>query len=1072
MREECIEITNELLKRFNAVLVSFPAMIDKDTLMKNLLGQLMLPNAGLRKRACSCLGSLAVILAPKQLTYLIGQFLQNINPEDKVKSWPFIEPLGAVATTVGYKLAPNLNAIMKAFERFCVVAPHEDKILATDHMIKEICLTVYDFSIRKCPKEVSAHLDHIVSTVLGLMSYDPNYNADAAAAPAAGQDEGLDAWGDDVVEAPQSGDDTSWKVRKAATKVLATIVKYRADKIKPLYTDVLSNLLSRLIEKEESIKCEILSILTDLIKGMVVGDSSASDVDDFEAPLLLTRKSSAEVLLKGIPNAVILVTAHCNDKSVQVRESIALLLYNMAVAVPDYMNGTLLPVVLPKLLANYKESSSTVKVIVLQTLRRLIRTSLSADAYGEFVGQIVAVLTMATKEDYYKLIAEGIKTSSALVRLLAKESGPLPPEAQAAIKSIYDICNVKFQLADIDQDIKQSVILAMATLVATGHNMMNEKQIDDVLVTMQERLKNDGLRHAVMKGFHIIVVAHTKLPIEKRLETLLPDFLQMTHKTSRPVSLAALETLVGVCEKYPSASTNSANLILQHIADALKEIDLRMVQLGLKIARLAVPHATPDALRNLLEAVYTMCKNTLINTVLEETKTLVCALMQKGQDPAALCETLSTNCVDKTLRATAAIVAGVVMLNDKDLPQLIELYTKVLGEAKENELKRKLAALILGSIGQHKDLSKNAGLNSLLQSLLKNSDEEMKVNAAICLGNVALGNKAHYLPEIMGQLKAQNESSYLMLVALREIVILNPAGLVERIGELLPILRAQADTKDDGGRTIVAEILGKLLEAQERAMADEVEKALGDSKENVRAAFALSFKYWYHKGKKDVTQFGLSVLKLMPLFKDPSIIVQKALLDSLTQVAHINAFQLRTQSPIIFAGSIPMTVLRPELVHTVDLGPLQHKIDAGEPVRKGAYLLLENMLAELYDKMDLPILADRLVDGLADESDEVQNSCQQILIKLCDLSPGAILGPLEKLVDQIVKAIKRMQEKIKKQQDVDRATDSIRCFLRVLLAMNRLPEIDLNQKYQDSLKELLKEKTVAGLYEEMAKITK
>ncbi len=37
VREQCMEILNELLKRFNAVLISNPAVLDKDTLMRNLL---------------------------------------------------------------------------------------------------------------------------------------------------------------------------------------------------------------------------------------------------------------------------------------------------------------------------------------------------------------------------------------------------------------------------------------------------------------------------------------------------------------------------------------------------------------------------------------------------------------------------------------------------------------------------------------------------------------------------------------------------------------------------------------------------------------------------------------------------------------------------------------------------------------------------------------------------------------------------------------------------------------------------------------------------------------------------
>ena len=221
-----------------------------------------------------------------------------------------------------------------------------------------------------------------------------------------------------------------------------------------------------------------------------------------------------------------------------------------------------------------------------------------------------------------------------------------------------------------------------------------------------------------------------------------------------------------------------------------------------------------------------------------------------------------------------------------------------------------------------------------------------------------------------------------------------------------------------------------------------------------------------------MTQFNSLLLKLLELLKDKSIKVQKALLDSLTYIAHLNSMNLRSQTAVIVSGVINFTHLRKDLIKTVDLGPLQHKIDEGEPLRKGAYVLIENMLSELSDKMDLPIIVERLVDGLGDDSDEVQAACQQILIKTCDLSAGSVLGPLDKLIDQIVKTVKKQLEKVKKQQDIDRATDSIRSFIRVILSMNKLPEIDLNRKFQDNLTDLLKDKIFSGLYEEMNKLIK
>ncbi len=1070
VKEQCIELTNDLLKRFNVVLVHNPGLMNRDLLMNNLITELHSSNASLRKRACSCFGSLAVTLTPKQLSGLIALLLKNINPKNKTASYPFIETLGAVAATVGYKLAPNLSAIMDALKPFCEIKdPADPTPTEIDHGIKEICLTVYDFSVRKCPKEASDYLDQMLETSLELLGYDPNYNPDVVMAENAGED--LGAWGEPAEEMHVTEDDSSWKVRKAAAKLLETMVRYRNDTVKPMYERVIGMLISRLGEREETIKCEILNIFTDMIKGIVVGDTKA--VEEVDMSMLLTRKSSAEFLLKDLPGAILKIQEHFGDKSLAVRESIVVLLYNMAIAVPDFMNGVLLGSVLPKMLSVFKESSSTVKILLLQTLRRLIRTSLSEDTYLAYVKQIIEVLQVATKEDYYKLPAEAMRTSGSLVRLLRRQQEAPNPEGTAAIKDIYAMCEGIFKLADVDPEIKQGVIYAMGSIVAFASDILTDKQVDDILLTLQDRLKNEALRFHIMKAYHTILTSPKKLPIEKRLETLLPDFLQMAHKVARPVKLAALDTLLECCEKYPSICKKSASVIVQNITQLLKEGDLHILQRSLRIMGHLAEHASDDALNYLLESMLVLCQSTLVSSVLDEAIMIMQAIASRGKgpmSPEAISEALSKDCAEKNIRPVAAIIARVVMLKEAEIPKMIDVYTKVL-KSKENPLKRKLAYMIIGNIGLKKDLSKFAELNSLIDTQLKTAEEEMKINVAICLGNIALGNKAHYIPQIMDKLKSPSQLGYLMLVALREIVALDHEGVLKSVAELLPVLKTQADTEDEGYRSIIAEIIGKLLYADPYTVAPELEANITDKNGNVRATYALAYKYWYGRGKHDLAMFHASLPKLLELFKDMNVKVQKALLDSLTHVAHLNAMHLRTHSIQIFAGTIPLTIYKPELVKTVDLGPLQHKIDEGEPVRKGAYVLLDNMLGELYDKMDLPVLADRLVYGLADESDEVQSSCQQILIKLCEISPGTILGPMEKLLEQIAKAVKRLQEKINKKQDVDRSSDNLRGFLRVLLAMNKLPEIDLNEKFQEYKKNLLSDKTVLAIYEELNKIS-
>jgi len=1069
--EQCIDLTNDLLKRFNMVVVQNPKLINREALMKNLISQLNSANLSLKKKASSCLGSLAVIMTPKQLSDVISLLLKKINPKNITVSQPFIETLGAVTETVGYKLAPNLSSIMEALRPFCAILKEPSHV---DHDIKEVCLAVYECSVRKCPKEVSGYLDEILQIALKLLGYDPNYNPDAMVQEDLGDD--MNAWGEAEDVQQVAEDDYSWKVRRGAAKLLMTMIKYRNDKVTVVYNKIIELIISRLHERDETVKCDVLTIFTAMIKGMVMSQDQAAEGDgkggeDMDMPTLMVRKSSAESVLKDLPDAIVKILEHINDKSQMVREAIVNLVYTMTIADPDSMNGSLLGAVLPKLLSIYKESTSTIKILLLKTIRRLIRTSLTEEPYFPYLNQLLEIFKAATTDEYYKVPAEALKTAGSLVRLLRRQADSTNPAATKSINEIYTMCAKTFKIGDVDSEIKQGVIYAMGSIVAYASDILNNKDIDGILSTLQERLKNDALTLHVMKAFHSILSSQKKLPIEKQLASLLDDFLLMTHKIMRSVKLAGLNTLDAMCQKYQEFSKKSANVIVKDISRALKDTDYQAIQLALKILSNLSPHASDDVLEELLKAILELCKSVVIDAVVDDAIPIIqsIASRRKGKmSPEAISQVLSNECTEKNIRSMASIIARVVSLKDEEIPKMLELYTKTIS-SDTNLLKQKLAYMIIGNIGVKKDLKKFTALNELIDKQLLSTNEEMKINVAICLGNIAIGNKDYYLPKIMDKLKGEKKLGFLMLVALREVAALDNEGIAKCAKDLLPILKVQANSDDDGNRAMIAEIVGKLLTIDSEPIVKEAVDTLKDKTTNIRATYALSFKFWYGKGKHDLTYFRKAFPSLLELFKDDNVKVQHALLDTLTHIAHINPITLRAHAVTIFAETIPLTVFKPNLVKVVDLGPLQHRKDEGEPVRKDSYVLLYNMLEELSDKMELPQLADRLIYGLGDESDEVQATSQQIFVKLCRLSPGTILGLLTKFLQVIEAAVSKLVAKLNKKQDVERATDNLRGFLKAFAAIGRVPDIDLNENFQESKKKLIADPTVKTIFEELNK---
>lgn len=109
----------------------------------------------------------------------------------------------------------------------------------------------------------------------------------------------------------------------------------------------------------------------------------------------------------------------------------------------------------------------------------------------------------------------------------------------------------------------------------------------------------------------------------------------------------------------------------------------------------------------------------------------------------------------------------------------------------------------------------------------------------------------------------------------------------------------------------------------------------------------------------------------------------------------------------------------------VDLGPFKHKVDDGLPVRKSALICFETVLDVAGELLDCQAVLQRLLyasttlsaEGkeknfvlLVNDKDEVKFNGYQVLAKLCQRAPGAVLGSLERVVEVLSHLFKKAHD--------------------------------------------------------------
>lgn len=171
-----------------------------------------------------------------------------------------------MSKAVGSKLAPLLPDIIPLLSSI-MMQLDEEKSVDLDNELSEACLTTVHAIIRRCPREVSSYIPELFRNAIELVEYDPNYtyNDDEDMQ----EDEAMEDWGsdfdDDEQEAMHDDDDTSWKVRRSAIKIIDATIKTRPEFVKTIVSNYSVRLVNRFKERIDDVKCDLIDTFRDLL---------------------------------------------------------------------------------------------------------------------------------------------------------------------------------------------------------------------------------------------------------------------------------------------------------------------------------------------------------------------------------------------------------------------------------------------------------------------------------------------------------------------------------------------------------------------------------------------------------------------------------------------------------------------------------------------------------------------------------------------------------------------------------------------------------------------------------------
>ena len=193
-----------------------------------------------RKRASTCLGALAVVCSDALFDKLVETILSGVEtPGSDLVS--LIQTIGTISRTVGYRMGRFLERLVPLFVGFCGSSNPEDNEDEDEKVneLREYSFPGLESFVVYCPREISSKYEELMQLALSFMCYDPNYQYDEESDEEMEQD-----MESDEEDYGSDDDDTSWKIRKAAVRLISAIILSRAETLNQLYDHLADGLIS------------------------------------------------------------------------------------------------------------------------------------------------------------------------------------------------------------------------------------------------------------------------------------------------------------------------------------------------------------------------------------------------------------------------------------------------------------------------------------------------------------------------------------------------------------------------------------------------------------------------------------------------------------------------------------------------------------------------------------------------------------------------------------------------------------------------------------------------------------
>lgn len=1087
VRRECLDNMNDLIKRFGHLISK-----EHESITDGVVELLESNTPIICKKAATCLGSIAVVSNDVLLNRLIVIILKKIEEgksnlqkkSGKVDIRTLIQTVGAISRTVGYRLGSHLESIIPLFLKFCGDSDDESTNNEKSNELRETCFPGLESFILRCPKEViTKYVTDILKASISFMKYDPNYSYDDDDAMDTDNNE-EEEYEDAEAYEGSDDDDTSWKVRKAAVKVISAIIVSRPELLEYIYINYAEMLISRFKEREENVRLDVIACFCTLLQVTLTSTKTYNIPQSQASKNMCQRMVLIDHLKKRVPYIIKSSIAQLQGKSVLTKSAVLAMLRSLMNLLQGGLDDSLKSLINSIESCVIKNNQQTLKLDALLFLRSAFELHSLTSLQGILPKSLTLVLT-AVNDDWYKIIAEALRVLSSVINVMRPVESisntymdSSIPDVKHMVGMMYDCLITRLEANDVDQEIKECAIVAAGKLFSTFGDMLTDK-LPHVLGLLCRKLDNEATRIITLKA--LISIADSTLHLDLSCLTTtafvgeLLLFLRQQNRLLKQTTLQAIE--VFILKHSDSVSNDAVAAILKELCTSISDNDLYLNQLAVKIAHSTFskyPVMATEQIRDKSSRIYAilieLAASSLSQTVtIQHLATFFHSLVHSNLSDAKLgvsfkelfdslygrvSQGSSSNGSVHTKEVTKngiinlskCIVAISLesQLRATAIDQLVALLSQL-----NDEKEKQLILLSIGELGQQIDVvavSPKVDFEGILLAFFEHSQVEDTKNAATsALGHLAVGNMDAFLPVILRH-SSSTKQQHLLLSSLKEAIVTYSSRKLELstsyLDSIVNELSRYFNAEEEGLRMMVAECMGTLLSAYTFKIAPVLYSlnADGDKTASWTIVSSLRHALSLETVPLNIPPLTECVKHYLYLLTHDDLEVRKASLLLVNAGMHHNTDIMQ---PYLSdrVSKVLFETLDTKRIKTVDLGPFKHTIDEYLPLRKAALTCIETIFDTSIESLDTASLVSRLPKLLGDK-DEIKLQIHQIIMKVVAHLPSTVLSVIESLVQPLESVIlKKIKQDAMGSSDFDRSCELVRSTMRTIVCLSYIEDV-------------------------------